>query len=205
MVISAEPALASLWLRKKITEFCDEFPKIDMDLRPAWQPSLLGDDHADIIIHFETRMPSTGVNLQRLFPTDGYPVCSPTLRDDLILIDGRVNWRDAPLINDNGKEIWHQWFTEYEPGNTQWEQGRVYSDLSLAIDGAVDGEGIILGDDVLCAKEIETGSLVRLDLRQIRCVWYSIAVPNKFHRKPAADTFSDWLLSHGPSQTSVKT
>lgn len=193
LTISAEPALASMWLRKRISEFCDEFPKIDIDLRPAWQPPQLGEDHADMIVHFETRLPATGARRQRLFPIDGYPVCAPGLRDKLQVAEG-VNWADAPLIHDNGREIWHSWFTKHEPGLTQWQRGRVYSDLSLAIDSAVDGEGIVLADNILCAKEIGSGALVQLDTRQIRCVWYAIATPRKASRKPAVDTFTEWLL-----------
>ena len=196
LIVSAEPALASLWLRKRITEFCAEFPKIDIELRPAWKPPQLGEGHADMIIHFETRMPATGANRQRLFPIDGYPACAPAMREQLLAQDGGVNWEEAPLIHDNGYEIWHQWYATHETGSAHWKDGRVHSDLSLAIDAAVDGEGIILADDILCAKEISSGALVPLDSRQIRCVWYSLASPKKSSRKPAADTFSGWLLEN---------
>lgn len=194
LIVSAEPALASFWLRKRITEFCEEFPKIDIDLRPAWQPPRLGDDHADMIIHFETRLPATGVRRHRLFPIDGYPACAPSVRERLLPQDGKVNWSEAPLIHDNGRETWHNWYSEHEPENAQWQKGRVYSDLSLAIDAAVDEEGIVLADDILCAKEIGSGALVLLDNRKIRCVWYAIATPRKASRKPAVDTFTEWLL-----------
>ncbi|KIC35193.1 hypothetical protein RA27_22940, partial [Ruegeria sp. ANG-R] len=195
IVVSAEPALASLWLRKRITDFCAEFPKIDIDLRPAWKPPQLGEDHADVIIHFETRLPATGVRLHRLFPIDGFPACAPHLLRQLLDEENDVNWQDAPLVHDNGREIWHQWYLLHEPGSYRWEQGRVYSDLSLAIDAALDGEGIILADNVLCSKEMTSGSLVQLDGRQIRCVWYSIAMPLKASGKPAAETFKAWLLA----------
>ncbi|MEP1330486.1 LysR family transcriptional regulator [Pseudophaeobacter sp.] len=195
LIVSAEPALASLWLRKRITEFAIEFPKVDIDLRPAWKPPQLGEGHADMILHFETRMPTSGANHHRLFPIDGYPACAPKIRDKLLAKDGRVNWETVPLIHDNGHEIWHQWYATHEAGNEQWKNGRVHSDLSLAIDAAVDGEGVILADNILCAKEVGLGALVSLDARQIRCVWYSLATPRKSSRKPAADTFKSWLLN----------
>lgn len=194
LTVSAEPALASLWLRKRITEFCEEFPKVDIDLRPAWQPPRLGEGHADLIVHFETRLPSAGVRKHQLFPIDGYPACSPELYDRLKVQEEGVNWSEAPLVHDNGREIWQKWFAAHEPRNVQWEQGRVYSDLSLAIDAALDGEGVILADETLCAREVKSGSLVKLDDRQIRCVWYAIAVPRQATRKPAADTFAAWLI-----------
>ncbi|MES0827978.1 LysR family transcriptional regulator [Ruegeria sp. SCP11] len=193
LIVSAEPALASQWLRKRVTEFCEKYPKINVDLRPAWQPPRLGDGHADLVIHFETRLPTTGARIHRLFPIDGYPACAPRVRDQLIGEEGCVNWNEVPLIHDNGHEIWHQWYLTHEPGSNRWQQGRLYSDLSLAIDAALDGEGIILADDFLCEKEMLKGTLVQMDPRKIRCVWYSVAMPKRATRKPAAKTFSEWL------------
>lgn len=195
LTISAEPAIASLWLRRHVTEFCAEFPKIDVELRPAWTPSKLGEGHADVIIHFETRLSASRSSRKRLFPIDGYPACSPALRDTLRGESGTIDWRGVPLVHDNGREIWHQWYTAHEPQVSHWRNGRVYSDLSLAIDAAVDGEGVILADDILCAKAIGSGALVALDPRRIRCVWYAMATATRADRKPAVDTFRNWLLA----------
>lgn len=193
LAISAEPALASSWLRKRISEFCEEFPKIDVDLRPDWRPPVLGKDLVDIIIHFETRLPATGAKRHQLFPLNGYPACAPPVREKLFK-DGAVDWHTAPLIHDNGREIWQKWYAAHEPGNDQWQQGRVHSELSLAIGAAVDAEGVFLADDILCAKELKSGDLVRIDDREILCVWYGIATQRKTARKPAVDTFVGWLL-----------
>lgn len=195
LTISAEPALASMWLRKRITEFCEAFPKIDIDLRPAWRPAQLGEDHADMVVHFETRLPSADARHHRLFPIDGYPACAPQFRDKLLEQKDGVDWQVAPLIHDNGREIWKNWYSKHEPNQMNWQNGRVYSDLSLAIDAAVDEEGIVLADDVLCAKEMKSGALVKLDTRLIRCVWYAVAIPRKASRKPAVETFAAWLLN----------
>ena len=194
LTISAEPALASLWLRKRISEFCTKFPKIDTELRPAWQPPQLGEGHADMLIHFETRVPSKGARQLRLFPIDGFPACAPQLKIQINEGGNSLNWLKAPLVHDNGREIWHQWFSAHEPSSQAWREGRVYSDLSLAIDAAVDGEGVILADDILCQKELETGALVKCDPRQTRCVWYTAVVPRNLSSNSALATFVTWLL-----------
>ncbi|MEM9631861.1 MAG: LysR family transcriptional regulator [Pseudomonadota bacterium] len=194
LTISSEPALASLWLRKRITEFCEDFPKIDVELRPAWQPSQLGEGHADMIVHFETRLPTTDTRIRRLFPIDGFPACAPQLRSELSKAGG-IDWGTAPLVHDNGHEIWHQWFASHEPGNEAWRNGRVYSDLSLAIDAAVDGEGVILADNILCRRELETGALAKCDPRDIRCVWYAVAFARDISENSALATFLAWLLN----------
>lgn len=192
LIVSAEPALASLWLRKRITEFCEEYPKIDIDLRPAWKPPQLGEGHADVIIHFETRQASGTNRRHRLFPIVGFPACTPELRD-MLLADAACDWTRVPLVHDNGKEIWHKWFAAHEPSSQCWQEGRVYSDLSLAIEAAVDGEGVVLADEVLCAKALQSGALVKLDPRQIECVWYTVALPSNTRDGSAIDSFVSWL------------
>ncbi|MEP3333597.1 LysR family transcriptional regulator [Sedimentitalea sp.] len=194
LVVSAEPALASLWLRKRITEFCSLFPRIEIDLRPAWTPAQIGEGHADMIIHFATRMPQSGVKRDKLFPIDGFPAATPHVRDAILAEGGAIDWDHVGLVHDNGKEIWHKWYTEHEPESAGWRIGKVYSDLSLAIDGAADGEGVILADDILCQREISSGQLVRLDQREIRCVWYEIALHKGISKSASSSFFKNWLL-----------
>lgn len=192
LVVSAEPALASLWLRKRITEFCKEYPRIDIDLRPAWHPPQFGDGHADVVIHFETRQPAGSGHQYRLFPIIGFPACAPELHQRLSAL-GPCDWGNVPLVHDNGREIWHQWFAAHEPSSMQWQDGRVYSDLSLAIEAAIDGEGLVLADEVLCARALQSGALKRFDPRHIECVWYTAALPNSTRKGMAADGFVSWL------------
>lgn len=200
LVVSAEPAVASLWLRKRITEFCGLFPRIEVDLRPAWTPAQIGEGHADMIIHFATRMPQSGVRKDDLFPIDGYPAATPQVRDRLLGEEGAIDWDKAGLVHDNGKEVWHKWYAAHQPESPGWRKGKVYSDLSLAIDAAVDGEGVILADDILCQREIASGQLVRLDQRKVRCVWYQVAVHKGASKSAASSVFKDWLLERTKTQ-----
>lgn len=193
--VSAEPAIASRWLRKRITEFGKEFPKIDVELKPAWRPPVLGDDHTDIIVHFEERIPLEGTNRARLFPIDGFPACAPQLLDRIERKDAVADFSALPLVHDNGRHIWYDWFLKHIPENEQWEVGKVYSDLSLAIDAAVDAEGVILADDIICRKEIDQGNLVKLDDRINRCTWYCIAVADDTQPNSAVAAFQNWLIA----------
>ncbi|MCZ4365516.1 LysR family transcriptional regulator [Sulfitobacter dubius] len=194
VVVSAEPAIASLWLRKRITEFCSLFPRIEVDLRPAWSPSKIGEGHADIAIHFETRMPGSGITKERLFPIDGYPAASPQLNAQLRPQNASVDWNRAILIHDNGKETWHKWYATHELQSLGWKSGKVYSDLSLAIDAAIDGEGVILADNILCERELSSGQLVAMDQRTIRCIWYEIGLDKNTSGSSAPAFFRNWLL-----------
>ncbi len=196
LTVVAEPALASLWLRSRLTYFCNEYPKIKVDLRPSWSPPSLASEHSDIIIHFDTRQPKTGVLRRELFPIDGFPACAPQLKGRLFDQNGCLDWNKVPLVHDNGRGIWCKWFAKHVPDSTAWQGGHVYSNLSLAIDAAKDGEGLILADEVLCERHLAEGTLVVLDERRVRCVWYSMTISKDTPKNSAAFTLQSWLLEN---------
>lgn len=194
LTIVAEPAIATRILRQRISAFCTEFPHVEVDLIPAWQAPQLGEGHADMIIHFDTRMPASGAVVRKLFPIDGYPACTSELKEQLMSRNGEVDYSDLPLIHDNGRQIWQQWYSTFYPDCMAWQHGRVHSNLSLAIEAAVDGEGVVLADDILCARELKSGALVKLDARETRCIWYSMAVAKDTSPNTAVVSFQNWLI-----------
>ncbi|MDO6728275.1 LysR family transcriptional regulator [Cognatishimia sp. 1_MG-2023] len=194
--VVAESAIASRWLRKRINAFSEEFPRIDVDLTVAWKPPLLTDGQADIIVNFETRRPTSGAIHHQLFPLDCFPACSPEMYAKLVDEHGAVNFDALPLVHDHGKQIWQMWYAKYAPESENWKSGKIYSDFSMAIDAAVDGEGAILADDIICQREIASGALVPLDVRTKRCAWYSASVSKEISKSSSAYVFLSWLRAY---------
>lgn len=193
ITISAEPAIASRWLRIRITQFCKEYPFINVILKPAWEAPVLGDQGADIVVHFEERLSALGTHTKRLFAIDGFPACSAKMHEQLTSQNTDITLSQLPLIHDNGHEIWRKWFEKYLPEHSAWEHGQVYSDLSLAIDAAIDGEGVILADEVLCQKELASGALIKLDERSTRCTWCSSAFDKSSNKLKTITELVEWL------------
>ncbi|TBR37916.1 LysR family transcriptional regulator [Marinomonas agarivorans] len=211
LVVCAEPAIASRWLRARLSQFRLAFPFIDVSLQPAWSPPTSGEQGVDIVIHFAERLSATGSHTTQLFPIDGFPACSADLYNTLKK-QGALQKQNAlqkqskaldfphllthlPLIHDNGREIWRKWFEQYLPSDLSWEQGQVYADLSLAIEAAVDGEGVILADEILCQKELASGQLIRLDERTSRCTWYECAYDRRSQKQHAITQLVEWLTT----------
>jgi LysR family glycine cleavage system transcriptional activator len=194
MIVSAEPAFATRWLRPRLTEFRSANPDLSVYLNVSWDQNSPNSSNTDIVIHFESRFNESMVNVDRLFPIDGYPACSPTFLKENSDIRNPSDICHYPLIHDNSRMIWRRWFDRFVPGSDAWEKGYVYSDLSLAIDAALDGEGIFLADDILCAQEISSGTLVKALPETLRCVWYCIAVSSERGSDPIIRTFIDWIV-----------
>ena len=191
--ISAEPAFATRWLRPRLAEFRTANPDISVYLNAGWDQGSAQGSNADIVIYFESWLNETSYKLDRLFPIDGYPACSPKFLEENPTIREPSSLCELPLIHDNTRTVWRRWFSEFVPGSEAWKNGYVYTDLSLAIDAALDGEGIFLADDILCAHEIDSGSLVKALPETIRCAWYCIAVRSERATDPAVQAFSEWI------------
>ncbi|WP_303507575.1 LysR substrate-binding domain-containing protein [Cognatishimia sp. 1_MG-2023] len=195
VMISAEPAFASRWLRRKITKFSEQFPKIECFLRSDWQVPDIVEDKVDIVIHFDERIQRMQAEKTHLFPIDGFPACAPSLYDKIDFSNGPNDFLKLPIIHDNGRHIWHQWLTEYADGVDKWSDGKVLSDLALTIDAAVDGEGVFLADKIICKRELENGLLKPIDHRTSRCTWYSVATQDNVDQNSPTMTFRNWLLA----------
>ncbi|MCZ2722924.1 LysR family transcriptional regulator [Marinomonas sp. 15G1-11] len=197
--ISVEPAISSRWLRKRVTAFCADQPNIQVNLKPAWTPPTLGEQQINMVVHFEERMSHLGQSYYKKFlPINGFPACSPELFEKIKQANSSVaNFQDFPLIHDNGREIWRKWYEKFAPKDAHWQHGKVYSDLALAIDAAVDGEGIILADEHICHRELQAGTLVKLDDRVILCTWYAVAIDKNHSKNSPVVQLQDWIISQG--------
>ncbi len=191
--VSAEPAFASRWLRRHAGRFRDAHPDIGLEIKASWTPERVDDELSDVVVHFQGRMNSAVADSDLLFPIDGFPACAPSLAEAFEGKSDRPWFEALPLVHDHGFNIWRTWFERYQPTSEAWKQGQVYADLSLAIDAAVDGEGVILADDRICQKEVKTGTLVKLDPRVVRCTWYAVRTSLGRPRGPAVEAFLSWL------------
>ncbi len=193
--VVAEPAISSRWLRRLIADYQKEQPHIQINLRSAWSPPARTSTDWDLLVHFEQRLSGSERVMNRLFPIDGFPACSPALFDRLDDPECWLHEESLPLIHDHGTNIWRQWFARFEPDSTAWEDGQIHSDLALAIDAAVDGEGVILADHIICKREMASGALVQLDERTLRCAWYCSLTSMHRITSPAQKQFHTWLMT----------
>ncbi len=119
-----------------------------------------------------------------------YPVVSPQLLAKLPnshLGQGYLsspNWQHITLLGEAREEdIWQA-----------WNQGpclnprRIIEDANVRVQAAIDGQGIILADQLMQA-ELENGSLVSLSDHQLTGVGYGI-----HYHTPQAKELSRWLI-----------
>lgn len=191
LTVFALPALASKWLNPALGDWLAQCPDGDLRLHATHAAVDFAHSVADFALCFGDQDYPLLEKMQ-LFQDRVQPVCSPALRD-------RGDWTQLPLIHvDWGKESqflpgWHEWFTAADRSPPA-RRGLTYNLTSLAIDAAVQGRGVLLGQRRLIARELAEGQLVTpaepaLPLSKP----YYVVYPPRTLEKPGAAAFLAWL------------
>jgi LysR family glycine cleavage system transcriptional activator len=199
LTIFALPALASKWLNPAIGDWLAHHPQLDIRLHATHAAVDFAASAADFALCFGDQDYPL-LEKVRLFQDGVQPVCSPQRQ-------AAGDWARQPLIHvDWGKESqflpgWHEWFTAAGLPPPQ-RRGLTYNLTSLAIDAAVAGQGILLGQQSLIQRELANGTLVPLAETVLPLSKpYYVVYPQRTLDKPKAAEFLAWLQSIAPSDT----
>ncbi|MDT3251514.1 LysR substrate-binding domain-containing protein [Serratia sp. root2] len=196
LTIFALPALASKWLNPAIGDWLARHPQVDIRLHATHAAVDFAASAADFALCFGDQDYPL-LEKVRLFQDGVQPVCSPQRQ-------AAGDWTRQPLIHvDWGKESqflpgWHEWFTAAGLPPPQ-RRGLTYNLTSLAIDAAVAGHGILLGQQSLIQRELANGTLVPLAETVLPLSKpYYVVYPQRTLDKPKAAEFLAWLQNLAP-------
>jgi LysR family glycine cleavage system transcriptional activator len=201
LAVSVSPNFAAKWLIHRLGRFAEAHPEID--LRVSAQPHHVDFAREDIdlaIRHGEGNEP--GLHVTRLCAEEVFPVCSPKLlsgrnplrkpsdlsRFTLIHVSDRQGW--------NSRQGWSQWLELAGVKAVDSSRGLVLDQASMAIDAAVDGQGVVLTRTALVAWDLIGGRLVRpFDVAMPALFGYWIVCAKPAAKLPKIMAFSEWLLA----------
>jgi LysR family glycine cleavage system transcriptional activator len=125
-----------------------------------------------------------------------FPACSPKL------LDGRKGLRTPsdlgrfPLLHVDNQQGWTQWLDFAGVTGVDPSRGLILNQASMAIDAAVDGQGVVLARTALAASDLIGGRLVRpFDIAMPASYAYWIVCSKTVAKLPKIVAFSEWLLA----------
>jgi LysR family glycine cleavage system transcriptional activator len=202
LVVTTSPSLAAKWLVPRLDRFLARYP--DVDVRIDVAPRLLDftEDNVDIGIRFGLG-DYPGLVVERLFEESVFPVCSPHLlkskrplkepRDlrhhTLIHIDWDAQWATWPN--------WSMWLRAAAAPDVDATRGLHFSQTALALQAALDGQGVALGDSTLVAGDLAAGRLVRpfsMALKGPAQFAYHLVHAPQRAEEPLIKAFRRWIL-----------
>ena len=204
--VTTTNACASHWLVPLLSRWRKRRPDVPLEVIGTDAVLNLAARDADVAIRIAARMPKDGIATQ-LFRDRFLPVCSPRFlasRKPIRPADLRgqvlIHWYWPPFIPH--APTWQRWLANARkkwrdvPDASEMEHLNFREELH-AIDAVIAGQGIGICSDVLVARELEMGTLVRaLDLTLPGYGFYLVS-PENHPRQSAIDDFRRWLQSPG--------
>jgi LysR family transcriptional regulator, glycine cleavage system transcriptional activator len=210
LTIWMAPSFASKWFVPRLQRFAERHPDIDLDISAS--PNLVDPtasnvsipvenfrrDNVDIAIRFGKGI-YPGCRVDKLFAVSAIPLCSPELMRGKHSLETPEDLRFHTLIHDNtryeGRPDWATWLKAAGVDGIDTDRGLHFNHGNLAINAAVDGQGVVLSMKSLASGDIAAGRLVapfNLSL-PLEYAYYMITL-EALTDQPHTAAFRNWLL-----------
>lgn len=195
--VAVSQSFALKWLVPKLGDFSHQYPDIDVTLVTMQLPRKLDIDDADIAIFY-----SDGVhNNYTVIPLlNGYsfPVCSPDFFEKQVSsLTKPEELLDLPLLrrlNIDAAPRWKDWFTAAGVSNYSLPKGLHFPNTSMALQAAIDGQGVALARSSHVADDLTAGRLIKLfDIYVKGESRYNLLIPPGKFDKSSVQKFIAWI------------
>ena len=195
LTVSTSPNFAAKWLVHRLGRFAEAHPGIDLRISAALHHIDFARDDIDMAIRHSDGQ-GNGLHVTRLCAETLIAVCSPTLLSGRNALRKPADLARQTLLHINDRSDWARWLEAAGAKNVDATRGPILNQASMALDAAVDGQGVALGRSALAAWDLMAGRLVRpfeLSLPVPYAYW--IVCPKATAKLPKITLFRDWLLA----------
>jgi LysR family glycine cleavage system transcriptional activator len=133
----------------------------------------------------------------RLFELRFHPVASPQVARRMRWRNGTLDWSRVRLLHEVTYDYWPDWINIVGIEDVDVARGLFFSHTMLALDAAVEGQGVALAPPPLAERELARGALEVLDPRPfVPGTGIYLCWPRRQLRtlSIAASAFRDWVI-----------
>ena len=208
--VTATPSIAIKWLVPRLNRFLERMPGVDVRIDMSRHVVDFARADMDIGVRFGTG-DYPGLQADRLFTETVAPVCSPKLMKGRRPLRHPRDLRHHTLIHVDWQALgetwptWEMWMQSAGVTGVDATRGIHFGQGVMAIQAAIDGQGVALGDAGLSAADLEAGRLVRpfeLTLKTPPQFAYWIVTPPRTADRPLVQAFREWLLAEAAAMQS---
>ena len=214
LTVAAPPSFATRWLVPRLPRFSATYPEVELRLTSSPDsvdrrgetavfeagPVDVRDDVSEVAIRYGTGS-YPGYRVEQIFSPGYLPVCSPglptaerplTSPDDL---RRHVLIHDETIEDDDASASWEAWLKLAKVGNIDAQRGPRFSNAVLAVEAALEGQGVVLALPPLVEADIAAGRLiVPFPLAVPSPYAYYLVMPEVIAERPSVAAFRHWLL-----------
>ena len=191
--VNAASALASRWLVSRLKGFMEAHHNIRVMLQAASDEIDFRRQDVDIAIRWGS-CGWNGAMAERLIDDVISPVCSPEFRDRNGLTDpGRLHGL-TQLHTVGIGNTWSDWLAAAGVSGIAFQDVLYFSDASLMLEAAAQGQGICLATTLLVQADLRSGRLVRPFRTELApAEGYHLLVDARHGERPAIAAFRAWI------------
>lgn len=199
LTISVSPSFGAMWLMPRLEHFRIQHPDIEIRIDGTDRLVNLARDAADVALRYGPGGYS-GVRVDRLFGHLNTPVCSPALLSGEHPLRRPEDLRHHTLLHidwNNAEASWRMWLLAAGLHDINPTRGPHFSMEAMAVQAALDGQGVALVGDILVTDDLAAGRLVRpfdLTLSTPLTFSYYLLSMKDSTEQPKIKAFRDWLL-----------
>jgi len=192
ITVSVLPSFAAAWLVARLGSFLERHPQIELRLESTTALADFRNDGVDVAIRYGSGN-YEGLESVKLFDDEVFPTLSPKLRRSA-RVRAPADLGRLPLLRIRNQS-WAPWFAAAGVNLPEPRRGPVFNDSELALQAAVQGQGVVLARGSLAASKLRAGALVAPFKQRIASPQTCYLVyPAQYARKPSVQLFRDWLL-----------
>lgn len=199
--VSTSPNFAAKWLVHRLGRFSEAHPEIDLRISASMHHVDFAREEVDLAVrHGDGRWP--GLHVTRLCAEELFPVCSPALLKGPKGLKTPADVKRHPLLHSNDTAHWKHWLQLAGVTGVEVDRGIVFNQASMAIDAALQGQGVAMARTALAAWDLLAGRLVRpfkLAIDAPFALW--IVCPKAAAELPKIATFRHWLVAEAAADT----
>ena len=205
LTVGMAPSFASKWFIPRMNQFTEMFPDIDLrilsssDYLESYKGAKHGRDGTDVSIRFgKGNYPDC--HATELFTVGVTPLCSPSLLDGEYPLNKNKadNLAHYTLIHDDtlhgGQQDWDTWLNQSGVEEVDTSRGSRFNHVSLALEAAVAGHGVVLTIKELASIDINEGRLIApFDLELPLDYSYHLVMDENKQDNETINTFVEWI------------
>jgi LysR family transcriptional regulator, glycine cleavage system transcriptional activator len=199
LTVTASPSFAAKWLVLRLHRFQARWREIDVRISATDDVVDLTKGDFDVAIRYGTGN-YPGLEVELLFTNEVFPACSPQLLTAGPPLRTPNDLRHHALIHDLTVErdplvpTWPMWLKAAGVKDASATGGLSFNNMSLALDAAIAGHGVVLAYSTIAAADLAAGRLVRLFSLALpaQFAYYIVTAPGALER-PKVRAFRDWL------------
>lgn len=205
LTVTVSPAFAAKWLLPRLESFQSECPETDIRLDTSLKPVDFVAQRIDIGVRYGAgHWP--GLQADKLFDEEVFPVCSPLLAQAPRRIQKPADLLRETLIHDlsmgvdEGFPTWDAWLRRAGVARASpTARGLKINNSAAVLQAAIDGQGVALARSVMAQDDVASGRLVRLfpAIRMVSPLSYYVVYRADCAGLPRTQRFRAWLLQQG--------